>query len=184
MNESLNIYSHTGQQKFLWTREIANDPLAMAVTILERLRPGDILTIDMAAIDAIDFSFAAGLFGRLLLRAKSEFPERFVVVRNLEPVARENLAVTLVSLDLVMIESLHGGQFDLLGKFHPLDLETFRIVLDHDNRLTSRDLQALKQLAANTANERLSKLVELGLVRRVKGISPAGRQEFSYIALA
>lgn len=183
MNETLNVYGQTGRQSFLWTRDTANAPFALALELLEQQQSGDILAIDMDDIEAIDFSFAAGFFGRLLLRAKSELPGRFVVVQNLQPVARENLGITLVTLDLVIVEAV-GGTFELLGKFHPIDLETFRIVLNRDRRLTSRELQSLKHLAANTANERLSKLVDLGVVRRVESVSPAGRREFSYITLA
>jgi len=134
-------------------------------------------------VEVFDFSFANELFGRTLLSLPHEHPGRFLVVENLSPYVRENLTKALESLGLLMIERA-GDQLALIGKVHPADQETFLAIAASPEAVTASALRNELDMNLNAINERLSKLSGLGVVRRERGLSPAGREQYRYHALA
>lgn len=167
----------------LWTRERAREIRSRLEGVLDRLGVGDVAVVDGAGVEVFDYSFANELFGKTLLSLPHEYPGRFLIVENLSPYVRENLAKALESLNLAMIERT-GSELRLLGKVHPADQETFAAVAGAREPLTAAILRDRLGANLNAINERLAKLAGLALVRRERGISPAGREQYLYRVLA
>jgi uncharacterized protein DUF4325 len=178
--EDTFLLSHYGKQ--LWTRQTAQGVRGDLYAALARLASGDTLVIDVRGVEVFDYSFANELFGKTVLSLPTDFPGRFVVVEHLSPDTREDLNQALESLGLAMIER-RGRKVSLLGKVHPADQATFAAVMRAGNAITAATLA--EELAVNLTaiNERLAKLTKLGLVRRERGLSAAGREHYLYTAL-
>jgi len=166
----------------LWTRPKAVPIRERVEQTLSTLPSGGTLIIDAAAVEIFDLSFAAELFGKTVLRLAHDYPGRFFVVEHLNVHARENLEAALKQLDLAMIER-NDGHPRLIGKYHPTDEETLEAIFSAGVPVTAADLRDRLDLTINAANERLSKLVQFGVVRRERGKSPAGREQFLYSVL-
>lgn len=166
-----------GQQ--LWTREKARQIRSQIAGILEELETGDVLIIDGTGVEVFDFSFANELFGRTLSTVMTEYPGRFVIVDNLTEYASENLSKALESTNQIMIER-RKGELRLLGKAHPVDQETFTEIVRAGEAVSAGTLSRKLSVNLTAMNERLSKLAGLGIVRREKGSSASGREQYVY----
>jgi hypothetical protein len=176
MEQRFKLASHG---KTLWTRDVARplreqveDRLASAVS-------GDIVAIDMKGVEAFDFSFANEFFGKLLLSLPSMYPQRFILVEGLTEYTRENLVKALEGLNLAMIERIKK-KLVLIGKLHPADTATFEAIAKEKAAVTAATLSSKLSLTVTAVNERLTKLSDLGLLRRLQGQSEAGRKQFEY----
>lgn len=169
--------------KHLWTRELAQKIRAPLQEMLKELNAGDTMVIDVKDVEVFDYSFANELFAKTLLSLPVEYPGRFLIVEHLTPYTRENLEKTLESVGLVMIER-RGRKLHLLGKVHHADQETFDVIARAKEPVTAVVLAEQLGVNLTAMNERLSKLANLGLVRREKGTSPAGREQYLYVVLA
>jgi len=163
----------------LWTREKARPIRSRLVDALELLRTGDVLAIDASGVDVFDFSFAAELFGKALSRLGVDYPGRFVIAEGLSDSARENLNQALEASNLIMIER-NGNELRLLGKVHPFDRETFTGILEAGEAVSAGALGKKLDVTPTAMNERLSKLNNLGVVRREKSSSASGREQYVY----
>ena len=180
----MDLIFHLGAHgKHLWTRETAREVRAALASLLDGLAVGDTLVVDLKDVEVFDFSFANELFGKLALTMPTEYPERFVIVENLTSYTRENLAKALESLGLAMI-SRKEQWLDLIGKVHPIDEQTFRAIERAEGPITAAELKEVLQVNLNAMNERLNKLAGMGLVRRDKSTSAAGREQYQYRLLA
>lgn len=150
--------------------------------ILETVGVGDVLVIDAAKIDAFDFSFAAELFGKALATMGSEYPGRFLIVENLNACTRENLDQALATSNLTIIER-RQGELTLLGKVHPADQQTFAEIVGAGEAVSAGSLSKRLDVNLTAMNERLSKLAGLGVVRRERGSSASGREQYVYRVL-
>jgi len=166
----------------LWTREKAREMREPLRKELNKLKVGDVMVIDLDRIEVFDYSFANEFFGKTLLSLPSEHEGIFVVIESPSDYARENLAKALESLGLAMIER-NGKKATLIGKTHPKDEETFAAILRAKGSVTAAALGKQLDVNLTAVNERLSKLVSLGLARREKGVSAAGREQFEYRTL-
>jgi|HubBroStandDraft_1064217.scaffolds.fasta_scaffold125905_2 hypothetical protein len=166
----------------LWTREKARQIRSRLASILERLEAGDVLVVDATGVEVFDFSFANELFGKTISSLAAEYPGRFMIIENLTEYASENLSKALESLNLMMIERKHG-KFGLLGKVHPADQETFAEIVAAGQAVSAGTLSKKLDVNLTAMNERLSKLASLGLVRREKGSSAKGREQYVYRVL-
>lgn len=173
----------TPKRKRLWTREVARPLRESLEDELSQLHPGDVLVIDMKGIEAFDYSFANEFFGKAILSLPKMYPERFLIVEGLSEYTRENLKNALESLGLTIIER-RNRKLELLGKVHPADIPTFEAITKARHGITAATLRDLLQLNVTAVNERLTKLTNLGLVRRRIGSSPAGREQYEYSILA
>ena len=169
--------------KRLWTRIKAREIRPEIVSKLEKLEAGDTLVIDTASVEVFDFSFANELFGKTLLSLRGEYPGRFVIVENLSDYTRENLDQALKAQSLAMIER-EGAHPSLIGKAHSVDHETFAALVKSGGRATAGALTEEMKVNLTAMNERLSKLVMLGVARREKTTSDAGREQYEYRVLA
>lgn len=166
----------------LWTRPKAI-PIREAVErLLEELSVGDTAVVDTDGVEIFDLSYAAELFGKIVLRLAREYPGRFFVVEHLNSDTRENLEAALKQLDLAMIERV-DGQPRLIGKFHPVDEETVTTLFTVGAPIAVAELGERLNLRINAANERLAKLTDMGLVSRERARSSAGREQFLYYTL-
>jgi len=163
----------------LWTREKAKEIRADLIRVLEILAVGDVLVIDAAGVEVFDFSFANELFGKTLLTLPGEYPGRFVIVENLTEYTKENLSKALESLNLTIIERKRA-KLALLGKVHPADQETFTEIVEAGEAISAGALSKKLEVNLTAMNERLSKLTGLGVVRREKGSSSSGREQYVY----
>lgn len=166
-----------GQQ--LWTREKARQIRSQIAVILEELGTGDVLIIDGTGVEVFDFSFANELFSRTLSTLMTEYPGRFVIVDNLTEYASENLSKALESTNQIIIER-RKGELRLLGKVHPVDQETFTEIVRAGEAVSAGTLSRKLEVNLTAMNERLSKLAGLGIVRREKGSSASGREQYVY----
>jgi hypothetical protein len=163
----------------LWTREKARPIRSRLGDVLESLRAGDVLVIDASGVEVFDFSFAAELFGKTLSTLGVEYPGRFLIVEALTDCARENLHQALEGLNLLMIER-QADSLRLLGKVHPADAETFAGILEAGEAVSAGALSRKLEVNLTAMNERLSKLSNLGIVRREKSSSASGREQYMY----
>ena len=163
----------------LWTREKARQIRSRLNAVLEGLASGDVLAIDAAGVEIFDFSFANELFGKTIASLAAEHPGRFFIVENLTEDASENLSKALESSNLMMI--VRGqGKLGLLGRVHPADQETFEEIVKGGQAVSASTLSRKLEVNLTAMNERLSKLTNLGLVRRERGSSASGREQYVY----
>ena len=177
MNKIFSLAAHGPR---LWTRELARRVRSDLYRELEALRPGDCLVVDMEGVETFDYSFANELFGRTLLGLPQDFPGTFVIVENLTEYTRENLENALSCIGLIIIEKT-GGTLRLLGKVHPADEETFEAIIRANSPVTASGLKEQLGVGLTAMNERLSKLLGLGLLRRERVASAAGREQYRYL---
>jgi len=171
------------QEEHLWTRAMAKHLRPEVSKQLEALSPGDTLVIDLVNVKVFDYSFANEYFGKIMISLKGEYPGRFVIVENLNEYTRENLSKALESLGLAMIER-RGKKLHLIGKVHPVVEQTFEVIARAGTPVSSGALSRELNVNLTATNERLSKLTDLGLVRRDKSSSAAGRQQYEYRVLS
>ncbi len=166
----------------LWTRERAREIRERLVDELDQMQEGDTLVIDIKGVEVFDYSFANELFGKTLLSLPREYSGQFCIVEHLTPYTRENLIKALESLSLVMIER-KGRKLQLLGKVHPTDQTTFDAIVRAKRPITAAELRDQLGVSLNAMNERLTKLTGFALIRRERGVSPAGRAQYAYSVL-
>lgn len=166
----------------LWGRDTGKRVRARLVGTLETLRVGDVLVVDAANVDAFDFSFAAELFGKTMSTLAAEFPGRFIVFENGNECTGENLAEALGNSNLVIIQR-GKGEANLVGKVHPADQQTFAEIIKTRAAISAGTLSTRLNVNLTAMNERLSKLTSLGVVRRERASSTAGREQYVYRSL-
>jgi predicted transcriptional regulator len=111
-----------------------------------------------------------------------ESPGRFLIVENLNECTEENLNQALESLNVAMIER-RETTLSLLGKVHPADQETFTAVVKA-GAVSAGAMSKNLEVNLTAMNERLSKLTSMGIVRREKGSSATGREQYVYRVLS
>lgn len=167
--------------KELWAREKARPIRSQLGDALELLGTGDVMVINASGVQVFDFSFAEELFAKTISTLKVEYPGRFLIVEGLTDCARENLSQALEARNLLMIER-NKGKLTLLGKVHPADEATFAAV--RSEGISAGELSRKLDVNLTAMNERLSKLANASVVRREKGSSASGREQFVYKVLA
>lgn len=165
----------------LWTRELAKKIRRDLEALLSKTQPGDTLVMNASGVEVFDYSFANELFGKSLLSIGVEYPGRFLIVEGLTDYTRENLTNALQSLNLAMIER-RKQKLDIIGKIHPAYKATFHAILRAKEAVSANTLKDQLEINLTAANERLSKLTGMGLIRRQKATSTAGREQFLYSA--
>ena len=165
----------------LWTREKAREIRHVVEDRLETMPAMATLVIDGAGVEVFDFSFANELFGRLAIALPTLSSPRFVVVEHLEPYARENLEKALLILGLAIVER-RGAKAQLLGKVGAADAETFALLSGTTRPTTAGQLAEKLRTALTAMNERLTRLMKLGVVARVRAEQPTGREQYAYLA--
>lgn len=166
----------------LWTRDRAKELREELNRLLATTQPGDTVVIDANGVEVFDYSFANELFGKSLLSLNIEYPGRFLIVEGLTTYTRENLTKALESLNLAMIER-KKQKLEIIGKIHSAYKDTFQAIIKARDSVSANTLKDQLEINLTAANERLSKLTNMGLVRREKAASTAGREQFLYTVL-
>jgi hypothetical protein len=179
MESTFALGAHDAQ---LWTRDRARKIRGEIEKVLETLAAGDTLVIDAKGVEVFDYSFANELFGKILLSAPRDYPGRFVIIENLTKYTEENLAKALEGMGIAMIRR-KGKNLSLLGKVHPADEATFSAIRSAGEAPSASQLAETLKVNINAINERLTKLTNLGVVRRQKTVSAAGREQYAYRVL-
>ena len=180
MEYKLTLKNYGGAQ--LWTRDRAREARTEITKILDKSEAGDVAIIDTKGVEVFDYSYANELFGKTLLSLPHEYPGRFLIVENLTTYTRENLSKALEALNLAMIER-KGNKIELIGKVHPTDIVTFNAIAKAKEPVSASVLKDQLDINLTAMNERLSKLTNMGLTRREKGASIAGREQYLYSVL-
>lgn len=178
MEKSLRLKQYGSR---LWTRDRAREIRKDLGDLLSKTDDGDTVVIDAAGVEVFDYSFANELFGKSLLNLSIENPGRFLVVEGLTVYTRENLTKALESLNLAMLERKQQ-KFEIIGKIHPAYRETFQTIVKSKQPISANAVKEKLEINLTAANERLSKLTSMGLIRREKATSTAGREQFLYTA--
>jgi predicted DNA-binding transcriptional regulator len=177
MAERLILYRNGDSQ--LWTREKAKLFRKELRELFEKAGSFELVIIDVQDIEVFDFSFANELFGKGVLSRNGEFTDKFLAVEHLTDYTRENLISALEGLGLAMLER-KGDEYRIIGKLHKTYIETFELIANAQLPLTANHIKDQLNINHTTANERLTKLFSLGLVKREKDRSDAGRDQFIY----
>lgn len=181
MEKRLSLKKYTSNKQ-LWTRERAREVRADLIELLETSEVAEKIFIDASGIEVFDYSFANELFGKTQLSLANEYPGRFLVVENLSEYTEENLINALESLNLSMIER-RQTKYRLIGKVHPAYQQTFESIVKAKGGVTVNAIQDQLRINLTAASERLAKLVKMGLIRRQKAASVAGREQYLYSTL-
>jgi len=70
--------------------------------------------------------------------------------------------------------------YELIGKAHPADVETFNALSQLRRPTTAAALADMFRVNLTAMHERLNKLVEAGVMRREASTSAAGRVQYLY----
>ena len=165
-----------------WTRRKGVEIREILDGELQKLHDREVIIIDLEGVEVFDVSFAAEFFLKTSLKFQSEYKGRFVVIENIAEHCRETLSDKLEKESHVMIE-LVDNKLRLIGKVNPKYQETVDAISSVNLPVPSSELADVLGVNLNAMNERLRKLAELALIRREKGVSQAGREEFLYSSL-
>jgi hypothetical protein len=176
--KAIRVAEETGKQ-FLWGHDEGRRLREKVEGILESLSSGGVLTIDLKGIEAMDFSLASEVFGKLYRRLDTEYPGRVVLLTGLSGYLKRNLDAALAALGLMALVIRSAGSWELIGKFAETDRETLAVL--HDlKQATAPELAGALDIKLTTCNQRLKKLTEAGVVVRVRVSAPTGGEQYVY----
>jgi hypothetical protein len=175
---AVRVAEETGKQ-FLWGHDDGRRLRAKLEGVLESLSPGAVLTIELKGIEAMDFSLASEVFGKLYRRLDAEYPGRVVLLAGLTDYLKRNLDAALAALGLMALVVRGARSWELIGKFAETDRETMA-ALHRLKQATAPELAAALDIKLTTCNQRLKKLTEAGLVVRVRVSAPTGGEQYVY----
>ena len=183
MNKRFSVFEAGGRSAQLWTRPKGAAIRENLFELISSCQFGDVIILDMQGIEVFDISFASEFVGKAVLFLPRQFPDRYLVVENLTEFAKENLVSALEKLDLSIVECQSDGKREIIGKFHLVDQDTFKVISSSKDPVTAFELKEKLGVSIQAMNERLNKLVELQVIRRSKSTSLAGREQFVYSKL-
>ena len=162
----------------LWGRAKGVAVREQIETALADLNDGEVLGLDMCDIEVMDFSFASEVIGKLLFRIPVEYPDRYLVLMNPSNYVMENLNAALEGMKLAALV-VRNSSWEIIGKFGEVDIETLRQVFQAQST-TASEMARQIGISITAMNNRLRKLVDLGLVRRDRILSPSGGEQYQY----
>ena len=130
----------------------------------------------------IDASFADESIVRLGEKiVGGEFGNRCILLEGLtdDSITNINAVISLRRLKLAFLAVDLDGNWQCIGQLEPSLRETLEIVAQR-RRLTAPELAGLKELAINSASNRLKRLCDQRLVRREYRVSEKGLQYIYY----
>lgn len=150
--------------------------------LLRQSAPGDLVEVDLTALEAMSVSFADELIGRLLAdRLTGDFQDRAIVILGSNDDVRETLEAVLQRRDAGAL--YRAGR---KGAVQALAGPTwFRETVEHANDLRvfrAHDLAERLQKSPQAVNNRLKQLAASGAVLRERGVPQGGGKEFTYRA--
>jgi len=160
-----------GRPKGATVRQAIEDKLGMAQT-------GDIVMVDFTDVEVMDYSFSNEVFGKLLSRLPREHTGKHLALKNLNDYVKENLEPALRDLKLIALV-IQGERWQLIGNAKNTDVETLRSL----EELGPADLASIAQklgISVTACSNRLNKLAEQGLIKKLEVEKPVGNEKYMY----
>jgi hypothetical protein len=157
---------------------------AIRKQIIVRLKENpldSIMPIDFGQVQFIDYSCADELICKLVKRiAIRDYGERYILISGAKDIIKENLRVALKERGLVVPGIDDNGNSCLYGEISQEMKDTYMFVVKKET-FTARDIAESELVTGNkinSASNRISKLDDMGLVRKVnqENIGGGGRQ--------
>jgi hypothetical protein len=175
------IFQLKNYKQPFFTRPKAIQPHEDLEKLVAKVPSGSSIYVDLNGVEGVGYSYANELFGKTLISLKGSGWKKFLLVTNITDDCREDLVQALEALDLVILEKENSG-YKLIGKVNSIDEQTFQAIAEKKAQVSSAELSEELKTTANAINERLAKLVEMGIVTKTMGISQAGREQYLYSA--
>lgn len=166
------------RKRFFLTRENGEHAYTVLETHLREMAEGQPLVLVFPPGQLIDSSFADEAILRLGEEINAgQLGERCILLENLARDSINNIsaAISLRGLRLAFLAVERSGGWELVGRLEPSLQETLKLV-DERGCLTASELAELKELAINSASNRLRRLYDQRLVQRRHEISEIGLQ--------
>lgn len=178
MKELFNLISDLAAPDLV-TRELGLQAYDVLRRALIEIHEGEILTLRFEGVRVMDSSFAGASVLRLVQElVDGEFGDRYIILMGATPSTEENVHLTIVGHGLKLGLQAADGEEEprLLGQIEP-NLQETLVLVNKRRVLTARELADMKgDMAINTASNRLKKLFDLRLIRRVEEVTMTGRQ--------
>jgi hypothetical protein len=149
--------------------------------LLRSSAPGDLVEVDLTALEAMSVSFADELIGRLLAdRLTGDFQDRAIVIVGGNEDVRETLEAVLERRDAGALYRDRQGLVEALA-----GPSWFRETVEQANDLrefSANDLALRLNKSPQAMNNRLKQLAASGAVLRERGVPKGGGKEFTYRA--
>lgn len=179
------IFELTADQNLLVTRATGKRAKEAICRKLDRLEKNSVLVVDFSSIKFIDASCADEIVVRVMARLEAgEFPDRFILFKNLarQHIENINLALTVANK---MVITYSGRKWQILGTVVEGHRRTLLKIVEL-KQTTARELQeAMGYRTINEASTKLSDLYKWSLVARepFRQSVPGGGRQFTYISL-
>jgi len=126
------------------------------------------IVLDFSGMGSIDFSWADEVVAKMISRLwSSEYGEKFLVLKNLNPSQAENIGVALERKKLAVLTTGPEG-WRIIGSLNNYLIHTLNRVMKK-RQLTLRELSEEEGIEMNTSGTRLLNLYKKRLVVRVEG---------------
>lgn len=169
----------------LVTREEGRTIKEKICSQLENMNEQHVLVIDLSAVDFIDASCADEIVVKVLARIEAgEFPDRFVLYRNIANQHRENIHLALIVADKFIL-AVGKRKGIILGKIGEGYRRAF-IEIIRRKETTAKELQEVMEYkTVNEASTKLAWLYKRGYIAREPYRQPVqgGGRQFKYISL-
>lgn len=160
-------------------RELGKDVRLHIESLLEDVEPGKFLTIQLAGVKVMDFSFSNEVFAKLIGKLSTSYPNKGLLFANPTEYVATNLSAALEALNMIALTTSGPTGWELIGKVLVSDTETMKIV-HRRKQLTANDLVAELNLQQTTAIQRLKKLANFGVIVAAKEVGATGREQYMY----
>ncbi len=165
--------------EFLWGHKQGEQIREWIERQLEVLASEAVLVVDLKGIQAVDFSLANEVFGKLYRRLGSEYPGRILLLTGASDYLKGNLNAALSALGLMALVVKGTRSWDLIGKFTDTDRETLA-ALRRLGQATAPELAEDLGIKLTACNQRLKKLTDGGLIVRTRISAPTGGEQYVY----
>lgn len=175
----VNLLKEVSERKHLVTR-----PLGMEIRekIIKYIISNEskVVTIDFDEVGIIDYSGADEVIVRLINRVvNKELGERFIILKNLEPIHRDNIKAAFQINKKFAVLELQNDHLSLIGNIKPM-LTDILIKIYNEQIMTARNLADLTNSEINLAGTKLLQLYQERLIMRKEDTLLEGGRQFTY----
>ncbi|MBC1237370.1 hypothetical protein [Nostoc sp. 2RC] len=168
--------------RFFLTRLRGEQAYERLKSRLQKVAEGNALLLNFPQEQLMDVSFLDETLIRIGEEmTKNQFPSRTLLLQGLTPdtIANLNAAIEFRNLKLAFLAVEPEGQWQCVGKLELSLRETLQLLWKQSS-LTAPELSEIKQLAINSASNRLKRLYDLHLIRRDYEVTNKGLQYTYY----
>lgn len=168
--------------RFFLTRLRGEQAYERLKSRLQKVAEGNALLLNFPQEQLMDVSFLDETLIRIGEEmTKNQFPPRTLLLQGLTPdtIANLNAAIEFRNLKLAFLAVEPEGQWQCVGKLELSLRETLQLLWKQSS-LTAPELSEIKQLAINSASNRLKRLYDLHLIRRDYEVTNKGLQYTYY----